>query len=427
VFWINVMAGGVLFLAILIIAPLLATKYPIVGWMLIAYGTKLLWQNVYLIPVAMMKRELRFKELSVIRIVANIAEFAGKIGFAAAGFGIWCFVLGPLARVLVTGIGAQLRYPWRPKLICRLADAKDYISFGLKSSGSQILFYFYTNIDFPIVGYFFGPTALGWYKLAIEIVLEPVRIISAIIVDVAFPAFARMRHRREQLIAQFVAFLKLNLITVMSYAIVVFIAADEVIGALFPRFAEAAPAIQILCFVGVLRSISYVMPPLLDGVGRPDRTFRYMLTAAVVLPLMYLAGAVFIGDGMSPSTGPECAIDGDTAAGIGYLSVPIAWAIGYPLAFAVLIYFALHTLDWTTRAMLRSVTGVISCLLGAGVFAFGAHWILDGTGDAIRLGGTAGVYVIAMGLLLAYTQGISLRSASRSLKGDEADDVVAGG
>src|SRR5688500_17437104 len=68
VFWINVMAGGVLFVAILVLAPFLASDYPIVGWMLIAYGTKLLWQNVYLIPVAMMKRELRFKELSVIRI-----------------------------------------------------------------------------------------------------------------------------------------------------------------------------------------------------------------------------------------------------------------------------------------------------------------------------------------------------------------------
>jgi hypothetical protein len=145
-----------------------------------------------------------------------------------------------------------------------------------------------------------------------------------------------------------------------------------------------------------------------------------MLTASVVLPLMYIAGAVFIGDGTAPPTGPECAPDGDRATGLGYLSVPIAWAIGYPLAFAVLIYFALHTLDWTTRAMVRSVIGVIGCLLGAGAFGFAAHWILGGQSDALRLGGTAAVYVVAMGFLLAYTQGISLRSASRSLKGDDA-------
>ena len=49
------------------------------------------------------------------------------------------------------------------------------MTFGLKSSGSQILFYFYTNVDYPIVGAFFGPTALGIYRAAYEIVLEPVR------------------------------------------------------------------------------------------------------------------------------------------------------------------------------------------------------------------------------------------------------------
>jgi O-antigen/teichoic acid export membrane protein len=403
VFWINLTIALFLFALIVLTAPILATElygHAIVGYMLIAYGTKLVWQNIYFIPVAMMKRELRFKELSVIRIIANIAEFAGKVGFAAAGFGIWCFVLGPLARVLVTGIGAQIRYPWRPRLICRLRDAKDYVTFGLRSSGSQLLFYFYTNIDFPIVGYYFGDHALGVYRLACEVVLEPVRILSNIIVDIAFPAFARLRHHRERLIAQFVSFVKLNLITVMSYSLVVLIAADDVISVLFPDYAEAAPAIQILAIVAVMRAVSYVMPPLLDGVGRPDRTLRYMTTAAIVLPIMYNIGALVFGDH------------------VGYLGVPIAWAIGYPLAFAVLIYFALHTLDWTAGAFTRSVLGVLLCLGGAGVVALGVHFVLGSQSDVVRLVATAVVYVVVMALLLAYTQGLSLRSVKRSLAGD---------
>src|SRR6185369_13975490 len=115
----------------------------------------------------------------------NLAEFAGKIGSAAAGFGIWCFVVGPLCRVFVTAVGVQLRHPWRPKWMFDLSDARDYITFGLKTSGSQILFYFYTNIDYPIVGYFFGDLALGLYRFAYELVLEPVRIISNVVVDIA--------------------------------------------------------------------------------------------------------------------------------------------------------------------------------------------------------------------------------------------------
>src|SRR5689334_13383539 len=105
VFWVNLAIACALFVVIVIAAPLVGNLYEhaIVGSMLIAYGTKLIWQNVYIMPIALLKRELRFKELSVIRIFANLAEFGAKIGFAAAGFSIWCFVLGPLARALVTG------------------------------------------------------------------------------------------------------------------------------------------------------------------------------------------------------------------------------------------------------------------------------------------------------------------------------------
>jgi hypothetical protein len=147
-----------------------------------------------------------------------------------------------------------------------------------------------------------------------------------------------------------------------------------------------------------------------------------MLTASIVLPLMYLAAAILIGDGLSTVTNqidwnpPMPVIVRQIEAD--YLSVPIAWAIGYPIAFAVLIYFALHTLEWTSAALLKSVTGVTACLLGAGVVGFAAHWLLAGQAPALRLGVTALVYVVAMGLLLAYTQGISLRSAKRSLSGD---------
>ncbi|MBA3396617.1 MAG: oligosaccharide flippase family protein [Deltaproteobacteria bacterium] len=402
VFWINLMTASALFMLLLVFAPLIGAGiygHAIIGYMLIAYGSKLLWQNVYFIPVAMMKRELRFKELSIIRICSNLAEFAGKVGFAAAGFGIWCFVLGPLARVLVTGIGAQICHPWRPKLILRFTAAKEYVTFGLRTSGSQILFYMYTNVDYPIVGYFFGPTALGVYKLAYEVVLEPVRMISNVVVDIAFPAFARLRYAKDRLIGQLVSFTKLNLITVMAYSAVVLVAAPDVLEVFFPKYTSAVDAIRILCIVAVFRSVSFVVPPMLDGIGYPNRTFVYSLIAAIVLPATFWLGAVLLGDSL------------------GYMSVAVAWAIGYPIAFAVLIGLALSTLKWTLRGYLGAVGGVALCLIAAALVAWGVHAILPPI-PGVRLAITAVVVVTVTGALLAYTQNLSIRSAIRAIKGD---------
>jgi O-antigen/teichoic acid export membrane protein len=408
VFWMNLSIAAGLFGGLALIAPLVGAAYghPIIGYMMIAYGTKLVWQNVYFIPAALMKRELRFKELSLIRILANTAEFVGKIGFAWAGFGIWCFVLGPLCRVLITGIGCQICHPWRPRLVMRVRDAREYIRFGLKSSGSQILFYFYTNVDYPIVGGFFGPTALGIYRAAYEIVLEPVRVISHVVVDVAFPAFAKLRHSRERLIAQLVSFTRLNLITVMTFSAIVFAAAPEVIGVFFPDYAGAEDGARILCGVAVLRSVGFVIPPLLDGTGYPHRTFNYMLSASIVLPLTFLLAAVVLG----PSAG--------------YLSVAIAWAVGYPIAFGVLIWLALQTLDWTAGAFLRSVIGVAGCMIGAMLIGLGVRYLFSGfLPDWLLLATVASVIAAATGLLLAYTQGLSLRTAKRALQGDPTADL----
>jgi PST family polysaccharide transporter/lipopolysaccharide exporter len=403
VFWINTMIAAGLFAILAVAAPLAASAMefpPIVGYMMIAYGTKLLWQNVYFIPVAMMKRELRFKELSIIRIIANLAEFAGKIGFAAAGFGIWCFVLGPLARVLVTGIGAQLRHPWRPRMMFRFQETRAYVTFGLNQSATQILFYFYTNIHIPIVGYYFGPEAAGLYGIANEIVLEPIRIISAVIVDVAMPTFAKLQYALDALKAQLVSFTRLNLVTVMLYSAIVCVAAPEVISVLFPDYHGAEAAVRMLGAVAILRSVSLMIPPLLDGMGYPNRTLVYTATASIVLPIVWVMCAVTLGR-------------------LGMLSVAVGWAIGYPIAFGVLIWLAMYTVRWSTFAYFKSVAGVAACLVAAAGVGLAAHAALAGMPDVVRLVGTAVAIVGVAALLLAYTQGMSLRTALKSMRGEQ--------
>lgn len=400
VFWVNVLLSFGLLVVLAGVAPLLSSifDHAIVGYLVMAYGLKLVLQNGCIIPIAMLKRELRFKEVAVIKIFANVGEFFAKVGFAWAGFGIWCFVLGPLLRTLIYVIGTQARWPYRPRWMFNLREARDYIAFGLRTSASQILFYFYTNIDYPIVGFFFGKTALGLYKIAYEIVLEPVRIISNVVVDAAFPAFARLRHSKEQLVAQFVSLTKLNLITVMSYAAIVFVAAPEVLSLLFPKLTAAQDAVRILCAVAVLRAVGYVMPPLLDGIGRPARTLTYMTSAAITMPIMYWLAAVTLGDTL------------------GFESVAVAWAVGYPIAFSVLVYMATHTIGWSVLKYLRAVAGVASCLLAAGAVAAIVHSQLGGAASGVRLLATAGIVLAVSGVLLAYTQGLSLRSAMRSMR-----------
>jgi hypothetical protein len=240
-------------------------------------------------------------------------------------------------------------------------------------------------------------------------------MISNVVVDIAFPAFAKIQHARDRLIAQLVSFTRLNLITVMTYSAVVFVAAEDVVAALFPAYAVSPPgepwiapatdAVRLMAAVTILRSIALMIPPLLDGMGYPNRTFVYTLTASITLPLSFIAGAHLFGDSM------------------GYLSVAVAWAIGYPIAFLVLIWLAAYTLSWSVWAYLRAIGGVALCMIAAALVGLGPHHLITGIPAGVRLLITSGVVVLVTGALLAYTQGLSLRTAVRALKGDPKADL----
>lgn len=402
VFWLNVIMSMLLFAAVaFLIGPGLSAFHdePLIGQMLTLYGIKLVWQNVYSMPSALMRRELRFKELSGIRIVANLAEFAVKVG-TAPFYGVWCFVFGPLARVLVTGIGVQILYPWRPKLILRVREAVDWAVFGFKTSASQILFHLYTNVDYQVVGYYFSDAALGLYRVAYEIVLEPCRVIGEVIVQIAFPAFSRLKHRTELLVDQLVQFTRMNLVVMIGFLGVVFLSAEELLITFWgAKWVPATTALRILCAVGVLRALSFVIPPLLDGIGRPSLTLIYTTVAAVILPSSFVVFALLLG--------PE----------LGFVSVAIAWAVGYPIAFAVLIMMALALLGLPLREYLRRSIGIPACGAVAMAMAEGARLLVAGGPPWLRLIVASTVMVSVFLLLLAYTQGISARTVVRSVKG----------
>lgn len=404
VFWFNVaMSVFVFALLSLGIGPLLVLihGHPVLTGLLTLYGAKVVWQNVYFLPYALMKKELRFKELSIIRILANFAEFGGKVGFAAAGFGVWCFIFGPLLRVLVTGVGVQICNPWRPSLIFRFSEGWDWAKFGLKTSAHKLLFRLYSLADKQIVGAYFGAEALGVYGIAYLVVIEPALVISEITASVAFPAFSRLKHSSDKLYEQLVSFCKMNLVIMFLFVGFAFVAAEEILAVVSVQkgndYSSGAPIIRLLCGIAILRALSYVIPPLLDGVGRPTLTLIYTSVAAVVLCTLFMVFAEFFG------------------ASLGIQSVGLAWLVGYPIAFWVLIKMAFAILELPSYKLYARLAGITACGLGATALAAGVKWATMDLPTAVRAGAVAVTMLASYAAFLSRFQGISLRSVRKSL------------
>ena len=385
VFWIAMTSGITFYALVFLASPLVADAqdHAIITDLFRVAGLQLLLRPLYTTHRALLRRELRFKELSVVRVIANFVEFGVKVAIAASGYGIWCFVIAPLARELTYAIGLPIVLRWRPRLICRLATAGNDIRFGLRQTSSEILQQVYGNIHYQVVSAYFGAAAVGAYRAAFELVIEPVRIVSEVITVVAFPAFAKQRHDRAAVIDQFVAFTRQNLIIVLTVVALIVVAAGDLLTVIVgAQYAGAADAARILAIVGVFRAMSHLGPPLLDGLGRPDLTLRFQAIATAFLTASFVAFGALLHH-------------------LGPLSIAIAWAVAYPVVFVYLFALVFAQLQLGAGDYLRAIRRVFSLVAVAAVAGGAVHIaLLDVVTPGVRLGITAVVVVgTSLGLL----------------------------
>src|SRR4029079_19310984 len=89
----------------------------------------------------------------------------------------------------------------------------------------------------------------------------------------------------------------------------------------------------------LLRTLSFVLTPMLSGIGEPGRGLAYNVIAAVLLPLAFVVGARLWPEG-------------------GYLAVAWGWALGDALAFIALLALELPAIELSMGAYLRGALGV---------------------------------------------------------------------
>ena len=397
-FWMNILLGLVFYAAVYAAAPYLAQLHDqaIIEDLFKVFGINLLLRASYAVHQAQLKRELRFREISLVRIVANIADFAAKVTFAATGFGVWCFVVGHLARSLVFCVGLTYVNRWWPSLVFRPKEAKEDLAFGARSAFGELLFQLYSNLDYQVVNIFFGAQAVGLYRAAYELVLEPVRFVSGVVVAVAFPAFSRVKKDLGAVMDLYVTFTKQNLVVVLSLIALIMISAEDMLAVVFnEEYRSAAFSARLLAGVGLLRALSHMGPPLLEGLGRPDLSARYQATAALVLSVCFFGFAYGMGDAL------------------GYESVALAWVVGYPLAFVVLMMMVFGVSGMKVADYLARVVRIPVAIGVAAAVALAVHLLLHQTSASVRLVAVIATLLVVEYVALARIAGIRLGRAGR--------------
>ena len=399
-FWFILSAGVIAGALTMVAAPWLAALYGLPGlapyFLPIALKQPLVGAAV--IPLALMSRNLQYERTAVVNVFATLATAATRVGLAAAGTGAWALVIASAASGLYTLIGALLAKPFRPSLQFSMPAISPLVRFGLRAATSTLFEQSFNNVDYLLVGWFYGPTPLAIYRVAFEIGMQPALAAGTLVNRASLPVFARVAAVREHLSESLTWSLRRLAVVVAPLAVATVLAAQPITGLIHDgegrSYAAAALPLKLLAAAALLRVLSQLLYPLALGSGHPKTALR--LSAVTLLLLssgMLIAGCVF------PARG-------------GIVAIATVWLAIYPPLLVWEVGYLRRRWGMRAAELARTLLLPFAATLALAVIVTIIRFALDGA--------NAGFQVALIGAALALTYAglyLQARQGGTSLDG----------
>jgi lipopolysaccharide exporter len=252
-------------LGVLIGAPGMARYLP-------GLGFAGLLERVGTVQDRILVRDMRFREVGLLRSLGEVAYAVVTVALAWAGWGAAAVVWGSIVRSLVRLVSLSLITPrreWLSPSRITLARTRELFAFGLPMSAAALAGFGSRRWDNLLFSSLFGEATAGLYNLAYNLADIPATQIGETIGDVLVPSFAQMdseSRRRAALLRS----MRLLILIVAPLALGLGVIAPTLTRALFdPRWAEVAPMLTLLSALSVVRPIGWIGASYLQVKNRP--------------------------------------------------------------------------------------------------------------------------------------------------------------
>lgn len=296
VFWLNLAVGFGLFALAVAAGPWVADFYgePVLAPLTALIGVNFLIGAFPVVHLALVQREMDFRALGIVEIVATVVAGGLAIGMALAGFGVWSLAAQLVAYTFVHAGGLWVVGDWRPSLRFVPAAVRDLLSYSANLLGFNVFNYWVRTADDLLVGKFVGSAGLGIYTRAYAAMLLPTGEISGIVGQVMFPALSRIQDDVDRVKAVYLrASRVIGLLTIPAVCGLFVVARPFVLAVFGPGWEPVVPVLQVLCLVGVKQPVGSTVGWLYQSQGRTDLQFRWGLVSGLVTLAAFGIGVIW--------------------------------------------------------------------------------------------------------------------------------------
>jgi lipopolysaccharide exporter len=294
-FTLSIVTGLVLFLLLVLVAPLLASMF----------RTEAAAGHIRLLAVLVFTVSLGLPNLMWIRRfsfgIAKVAAFVDLVVSTAAtlflhlvwGWGVWSLLAGRACGFVAQIAVVWTLAPYRPRLAWDSSDARALTAFGWPVLMSGIANYFINQGDDLLVRYHFGAASLAIYGLAFALPFY-LREFTDVLLGSLLPTYAHFQESRERSAAAFLQADRYLTAAMIPLSFSLFVFAEPLTVHVFgAKWADAVPVLRIFALaftVELMGGYSWGILALARGKTKYLLYVKLWIVSYLVLVGAYLIG-----------------------------------------------------------------------------------------------------------------------------------------
>lgn len=244
--------------------PSLAALLRVHAWVLVLQGAQS--------PVmTMFVKTLDLRRRVTVDVIRRAVEATVTVGLAVTYRSVWALVIGQLVAMAVGTLLSFRMAPLHLSWPLRRASIAYFLRYGRHLNVTTLCaFGVMTAGDF-VIGRILGPSALGFYQVALAVPLLIGARATALMQQIAVPTYATLQRDRLGVARVFDLQMRLVGLVYIPLAVILSALAPVIVPVLFgPQWVGIVDTFRILCLYAVCAGYASVMAALHYGAGRPD-------------------------------------------------------------------------------------------------------------------------------------------------------------
>ncbi|MPY68673.1 MAG: oligosaccharide flippase family protein [Alphaproteobacteria bacterium] len=237
------------------------------------------------VQTAMLRRDLRFRDVAGATLVGRTAGAVVGLTMAALGGGAWSLVGQQLAAAVTTNAALALVYRWMPRLRFSTSCFRSMAGFGLHVSAGQLISGIAEQAVNLMLGILYGPVVLGYFNIAWRTMQLLRSLIASALYQVGFSMFSRLQDNSEALRSSFLQATQLSCLVGLPLGIGLALVAPHLIVAFYgAKWAASVPILAWLALHFIPVFFAMFFTACYRAKGRADWVL-YLMAVDLVLTI----------------------------------------------------------------------------------------------------------------------------------------------